>query len=117
MHLGKSGTTKALFAELGRALDSHELLKVRVLRECPEELEAIVASIEKQLKANVVGKVGRILVLYRRNPTKSRIALPQAKKVKTAPAAAEAVLDDLDDEVDDDELDGDADDDDLEEDS
>jgi RNA-binding protein len=112
LQLGKSGSSRALLAELGRALDSHELIKVRVLRECPEELEEIVATIEKQLKANVVGKLGRILVLYRRNPTKSRIALPQVKQVKSATVAAEVEedldeleedLDDVDDELDEDE--------------
>jgi len=84
LQVGKGGATAALLSELGRALDSHELVKVRVLRECPEELEVLTAKIEKKLQANVVGTLGRILVLYRRNPEQCRIALPVTKAKASA---------------------------------
>ncbi|MGC4064511.1 MAG: YhbY family RNA-binding protein [Polyangiaceae bacterium] len=118
LQLGKSGASRALLSELGRALDSHELIKVRVLRECPEELDEIVATIEKQLKANVVGKLGRILVLYRRNPTKLRIMLPQVKKGKSATVTVEVdnELDETEEELEDDLDDDDFDDEDEDED-
>jgi RNA-binding protein len=98
MQLGKASTTQALLDELDRTLDAHELIKVRVLRECPDDLDTISALIEKQLKANVVGKLGHILVLYRRNPVKCRIMLPTVKK----PAKAAPVEVPFDDDEDDD---------------
>jgi RNA-binding protein len=100
MQLGKASTKQALLEELDRTLDAHELIKVRVLRECPDELDTLIAVIEKQLKANVVGKLGRILVVYRRNPQKTRIVLPVVKKAtKEAKPAALPFEDDEDDDT------------------
>jgi RNA-binding protein len=111
LQLGKAGATKALLDELGRALDAHELIKIRVLRECPEELDALIATIEKRLKANVVGKLGRILVIYRRNPAQQRIQLPVVKKQPEAKRTVEAdAVDEFDDDEDDDLDDEDDDD-------
>jgi RNA-binding protein len=110
MQLGKDSTKPALLAELDRTLDAHELIKVRILRECPDDLDTLEGVVESQLKANVVGKLGRVLVLYRRNPEKTRIALPTVKKpVATKPASIE-----FEDDGDDVDLDGDDDDDDDE---
>lgn len=101
MQLGKDSTKPALLAELDRTLDAHELIKVRVLRECPDDLDTLESVIENQLKANVAGKLGRILVLYRRNPEKTRIILPTVKKPTAAkPAPVEFADDDDDDDLD-----------------
>jgi RNA-binding protein len=111
MQLGKDGTKPALLAELDRTLDAHELIKVRVLRECPDDLDTLESVIESELKANVVGKLGRVFVLYRRNPEKPRIVLPNVKK----PVASKPALVELDDEGDEVFLDDDDDDDDEKE--
>lgn len=105
LQLGKAGITGGLLEELGRALDSHELIKIRLLRECPDDADGATVTIEKKLKANVVAKLGNILVLYRRNPEKQRISLPNDKK-KAPKAAVLAVPDDFDDDDDDDDNDG-----------
>jgi RNA-binding protein len=107
LQVGKSGLTAALLEEIGRALDSHELIKLRMLRECPDDADGATTVLEKKLKANVVAKLGNILVLYRRNPMKQRIALPTEKK-KATKAAAPEIPDDFEDDELDDELDDDS---------
>lgn len=60
--------SESAFAELDRALDDHELVKVRVniagRKERAEAIEAAVAA----AKAVEVQRIGRIVVLYRANP-------------------------------------------------
>ncbi len=106
LQVGKAGTTAAMLAELDRALDTHELVKVRALRECPDDLTELGKTFETQLKASLVGKLGRIWVLYRRNPQACRIALPQAPKKQKSQLEAPLPIDDGD--IDDSELDSDS---------
>ena len=65
--LGAEPSESAL-AELDRALDDHELVKVRVniagRKERAEAIEAVAAA----AKAVEVQRIGRIVVLYRANP-------------------------------------------------
>jgi RNA-binding protein len=90
LQIGKAGSTQAFLDELERALEHHELIKLRMLRECPTEPNEMFATLQTSLGASVVGSVGRVVTLYRERSKDPTIKLPVEKtnKQKAANAAA-----------------------------
>jgi RNA-binding protein len=76
VHVGKGGVTDELAAQLDRALDAHELVKVRFL-EGKEEKRELVAELCRRTGAAEAGTVGHVAILYRghADPEKRRVAL------------------------------------------
>ncbi len=76
VQLGKSGLTAGVLAEIDRALDDHELIKVRFLAG-KEAKEALVGEIVARLGCGEAGRIGHVSILYRqqRDPEKRRIRL------------------------------------------
>jgi RNA-binding protein len=68
VHLGDKGLTDAVIAEIGRALDAHELIKVRAGGMDRAEREAVLAEICARLGAQAVQHIGKVLVLFRARP-------------------------------------------------
>jgi len=77
VHLGKSGLTEEVVRQVDRALDAHELVKVRFVAG-KEEKRGLVEELGERLGAAVAGVVGHVGILYRRQaePEKRRIRLP-----------------------------------------
>ena len=71
IHLGGKGLTDAVIAEIGRALDAHELIKVRAGSMERDEREAAFAEICARLSAQPVQHIGKIFVVYRKKPEDS----------------------------------------------
>jgi RNA-binding protein len=81
MQLGKEGATPAFLQELASQLQTHELLKVRVLKSCPVS----IAAMEEQLNGmacHLVQKVGHMLTLFRQREEDSNFANLLRKKGK-----------------------------------
>jgi len=85
MALGKGGLAEGVLKELDRVLLDHELVKLRVLREFPNPIAEATLTIESALRAHTVGQVGRIVILYRRHPTRPKLELP--KPTRATPKA------------------------------
>ena len=66
IHLGAKGLTEAVIAEIGRALDAHELIKVRAGGMERDDREAALAEICARLGAQPVQHIGKVLVVYRK---------------------------------------------------
>lgn len=64
--LGGQGLTEAVLAEVDRALEQHELIKVKIAGEDREERHAIIEEMVKISKAQLVQSIGKVVVLYRR---------------------------------------------------
>ncbi|XP_002966835.2 nucleolin [Selaginella moellendorffii] len=64
-HVGKWGVTPNSLKCLGDALEKNELMKVRVLDNCPTHISQVMLDLEHGLEAQVVGKIGHVLLLYR----------------------------------------------------
>ncbi|WP_213035501.1 YhbY family RNA-binding protein [Candidatus Nitrotoga fabula] len=62
--IGSSGLTGSVLAEISRTLQSHELIKIRVMNEDRERRIAILEQICTQLNANAIQHIGKILVIY-----------------------------------------------------
>jgi RNA-binding protein len=78
VHVGKGGVTAELAAELDRALDAHELVKVRFVAGKREKAE-LVDELCTRTGAATAGTVGHVAVLYRpqADPQRRRIRLPE----------------------------------------
>lgn len=67
VHVGKSGLTDELVAQVARALDAHELIKVRVLVG-KDEKDELIGDLERATGAAEAGRIGHVTILYRRHP-------------------------------------------------
>jgi len=67
--IGQSGLTAAVMAEIEQALDSHELIKVKIRAE-REERKLISEKICADTGAELIQVIGQIAVIYRLNPDK-----------------------------------------------
>jgi RNA-binding protein len=76
VQLGKSGLTDSARDAVDAALTAHELVKVRIGTECPEEASVLATRLGPELKALIAQQIGRTILLYRRHPKKPKIKLP-----------------------------------------
>lgn len=65
VHVGNSGVTDTLVAEIDRALTAHELVKVKVGTDDRERRVAIGDDICARTHATAVHRVGKIVILWR----------------------------------------------------
>ncbi|KAK3259215.1 hypothetical protein CYMTET_31774 [Cymbomonas tetramitiformis] len=71
--VGKAGVTSALVEAIGDALTKNELIKVKVMGGCPDDLDEVCEQLEAQAKADLVGKIGATFLLYRPREEKSKL--------------------------------------------
>jgi RNA-binding protein len=76
--VGKVGLTDTVIAALAAALLDHELVKVRVLETAPVTRGEAGDRLVPRTRSDLVGQVGRVLILYKRHPEKPVIRLPGA---------------------------------------
>jgi RNA-binding protein len=76
VQLGHEGLTEGVTAQVEAALKAHELIKVRLGTECPDEREDVAAALAEATKCEVAQTIGRVIVLYRRRPKKPKVELP-----------------------------------------
>jgi RNA-binding protein len=67
--IGQSGLTVPVLAEIEQALDSHELIKVKIRAE-RDERKLISEKICDNTGAELIQAIGQIAVIYRLNPDK-----------------------------------------------
>jgi putative YhbY family RNA-binding protein len=86
--IGEAGTTSAVFGEIDRCLQAHELIKVRALAADRAERNRLVAEICRALGAEPVQHIGRIFVLFRPRagetppPAAAPVAARQAPRLR-----------------------------------
>ena len=75
--VGKQGVTESLVRATDAELESHELIKVR-FNEHKDEKDALSEKIADGTSAEIVGRIGHVMVLYRQHPDpeKRSITLP-----------------------------------------
>ncbi|MCC6553834.1 MAG: ribosome assembly RNA-binding protein YhbY [Polyangiaceae bacterium] len=77
VQLGKGGLTEGVSAAVDAALERHELVKVRLGTECPDERDDVAGALSSGLRAEVAQTLGRTILLYRRHPKEPKIELPR----------------------------------------
>ncbi len=74
--VGQHGLRPTVHEEIDRALDDHELIKVRVGAADREQRHTLIGEITSHNHAELIQCIGHIAVLFRRNRHKPKVALP-----------------------------------------
>ncbi len=82
VQIGKGGITSTVLAALDEALLAHELVKVKLGRECPVERAEAAEDLASGTRSRVAQILGKTILLYRRHPNKPKIKLPSASASK-----------------------------------
>lgn len=64
--IGNNGFSDAVSKETDRALNDHELIKIKIALEDRDARKAIVADIVSATSAELVQQIGKIIVIYRK---------------------------------------------------
>ncbi len=68
--IGKNGVTDTVVEQVSIALDSHELVKLNVLKNCDYTAKEIINDLAARLNADPVLAIGNKIVLYRMSDKK-----------------------------------------------
>lgn len=74
--VGKGGINANLLQQVDEALEARELIKVKVLRNCMEELADVAQGLSAGAAAEIAQTIGGIIVLYRPSKKHPQIILP-----------------------------------------
>ncbi len=87
VQVGKEGVTAAVLAQLDEALLAHELCKVKVGSESPEDRFEAAARLAEVPGALVAQVLGRTALVYRKHPQRPKFEpAPRVAGKKAAPA-------------------------------
>ena len=75
--IGKEGITPSVVASADEAVEKRELIKVRVLQNCPEDIELAISTLAERTNCDLVQIICRNGLLWRRNFKKPRIEFPK----------------------------------------
>jgi len=75
--IGANGVSEGVDREIDRALDSHELIKVKLGNIANDIQAEMIAHITQTHQAEFVQKIGHIAVFYRKNAEQTKIVLPK----------------------------------------
>ncbi len=82
VHIGKEGINAESVANIEDVFRRRELIKVRVLKNAPEDADTTAKQLAEATGSDVAGRVGFTFLIYRPNSAlKERIELPPATKV------------------------------------
>ena len=76
IRLGNAGLTPAVTAETGRALEDHELIKVKGPGGDRAARDELFAALARDTGSTLVHRIGNVAVLYRPHPQLPRILIP-----------------------------------------
>lgn len=68
--IGRHGLTQAVVQETEVALQAHELIKIRIADDVPEERKKMALALAEQLDACVVDYIGKLLIMWRKKEDK-----------------------------------------------
>lgn len=77
VYVGREGLSKPLQQSTAAALKAHELIKIKLGRNCPLERDSAGEQLARICEAVLVQVIGRMVLLYRPNPD-----LPPAKRIE-----------------------------------
>jgi RNA-binding protein len=76
VHVGKDGLSEAFVTAVAKALDDHELIKVRVLESASLDRHDAADSLAEKTGSEVAQVLGKTFLLYRPHPDDPVIELP-----------------------------------------
>jgi RNA-binding protein len=89
VRIGKGGASPAVLKQVERALADHELIKVRVDADSPDDRYAAADQLAERPGVNIVQIVGHAILVYKRHPHEPRYeGSPEARALRRKPARA-----------------------------
>ena len=88
VQIGKGGVSEAVLKQVEQALADHELVKVRVDADSPDDRFAAADALAALPGVNVVQVLGRAILIYKRHPHKPRYEGRRADKADKKGARA-----------------------------
>lgn len=73
--VGKNGVELNALISINQALEARELVKISILKNCDAEMEAVILDVLSYTKADLVQKIGRTFVIYKKSK-EPKIMLP-----------------------------------------
>ena len=83
VHVGKGGLSPAVIKQAEQTLADHELVKIKVDTDSPDDRIAVAEGLAARPGVNIVQIVGHIILIYKRHPQKPRFE-GKAPEVRTA---------------------------------
>ena len=65
--VGKDGLSANLFKSIEDSFNTHELIKINVLKNCMDDPKAMAVVLAERTKSQVVQVIGKKIVLYRQS--------------------------------------------------
>jgi len=66
------GLTEGVHNEIERALDDHELIKIRISGEDRDIRKTLASEIVATHRSDLIGSIGHIVIIYRKRPDKKK---------------------------------------------
>jgi RNA-binding protein len=84
VHVGKGGLSSAVITQIEQTLADHELVKLKVDTDSPDDRLAVAERLGAHPGVNVVQIVGHAILIYKRHPQKPRFegGGPEARAAK-----------------------------------
>ena len=76
LHVGHEGVSDAVVQQADAQLEAHELIKVRVSENAPDDRHTTAAELARRTQADLTQVLGRTALLYRPRAKEPTIVLP-----------------------------------------
>jgi RNA-binding protein len=90
VQVGKAGVTGAVIKQVTQALADHELIKVKVGGECPQDRHEVADRLDSEPGVDLVQVIGRVILIYKRHPHEPRYEGKRAQARAEAKGKSEA---------------------------
>ena len=78
--IGKSSVSPEITNAIAEAFNTHELVKITVLKNCLEDVKEVAVTVSERTRSELVQVIGRKFVLYKPFKDDPKIILPKASK-------------------------------------
>ena len=75
VRIGKDGLKSNIITSILEAINSRELIKVKILQNCEEEKTVIYSKLMDNKEFEVVGMIGRTIIIFKENKEHPTISL------------------------------------------
>lgn len=75
VRIGKDGLTENIVKSIFEAIESRELIKLKILQNCEIEKQQIYSQLMEVKDLEVVGIIGRVIIIFKENKDKPSVSL------------------------------------------
>lgn len=75
--IGKSSLTPEITSAIEECFNTHELIKINVLKNCFDDPKEMAYMLAERTKSQVVQVIGKKIVLYKENKDNKKIEIPR----------------------------------------